>query len=131
VATFDQRQQVVITQYNIAQGISEEQYRRLAEELGVTQAALTSFLKILEQQLGPPEDLDHTLRQIATSYKDLQAELQSFLSDDPAVVALTSGPKLAKLPRGAISFQLLVFSIILLLLLSDIQCSMEQRRATA
>jgi hypothetical protein len=39
------------------------------------------------------------------------------------------GPKLAKLPQGAISFQLLVFSIILLLLLSGMQCSMEQRRA--
>ena len=54
----------------------------------MTHSALRSFFKILEQQQVPLEDLDHTLRQIATSYKDLQAELQSFTSDDPAVVAL-------------------------------------------
>ncbi len=32
------------------QGISEEKYDRLTEELGVTHAALKSFFKILEQQ---------------------------------------------------------------------------------
>jgi tetratricopeptide (TPR) repeat protein len=90
MATFDQRNQVVGTQYNISQGISEDQYRRLTEELGVTRAALTSFFKMLEQQQVPPEDLDHTLRQIATSYKDLQIKLQSFISDNPAIVALKS-----------------------------------------
>jgi tetratricopeptide (TPR) repeat protein len=95
MALYDQRDQVVGTQYNaardihISQGIPEEQYRRLTEELGVTRAALTSFFNILEQHQVPPEDLDHTLRQIAASYKDLHAKLQRFTSDDPAVVALT------------------------------------------
>jgi tetratricopeptide (TPR) repeat protein len=54
----------------------------------VTRSALSNFFKILEQQQVPPEDLDHTLRQIATAYKELHARLQSFTSDDPAVLAL-------------------------------------------
>jgi tetratricopeptide (TPR) repeat protein len=70
------------------QGVSAEEHRRLAGELGVTQSALTSFFKILEQQQVAPEDLDHTLRQIATSYKDLHVRLQHFTSDDPTVLAL-------------------------------------------
>jgi hypothetical protein len=74
MALFDQWGQRVTYQYNAAgdinfQGISEEKYQRLTEELGVTRSALKSFFKILEQQQVPPEDLDHTLRQIATSYK--------------------------------------------------------------
>jgi tetratricopeptide (TPR) repeat protein len=95
MAIFDQRgQQVGGPQYNaagdinITQGLSPEQFQRLAGELAVTESALTSFFKILEQQQVAPEDLDHTLRQIATSYKDLQAKLQRFTSDDPAVMAL-------------------------------------------
>ena len=93
MATYDQRYQHVTHQYNAEhittiQGISEERHERLAEELGVTRSALRSFFKILEQQQVPPEDLDHTLRQIATSYKDLHAKLQRFTSDDPAVMAL-------------------------------------------
>src|SRR5262249_19701324 len=51
---------IVITQ---TQGISAEQLQRLAEELGVTKAALTSFFKILEQQNVPLEDLDAKLRE--------------------------------------------------------------------
>ena len=93
MAMFDLRGQHVTHQYNAEhittiQGVSEEQYQRLAEELGVTRSALRSFFKILEQQQVPSEDLDHTLRQIATSYKDLHARLQRFTSDDPAVLAL-------------------------------------------
>jgi tetratricopeptide (TPR) repeat protein len=88
MAAYDQRHQVVTTQFNIAQGISEKQYQRLAEELGVRRSALRSFFKILKQQRVPLEDLDHTLRQIAASYKDLHAKLQRFTSDDSAVTAL-------------------------------------------
>jgi tetratricopeptide (TPR) repeat protein len=54
----------------------------------VTRSALTSFFNVLEQQQVPPEDLNHTLRQIATSYKDLHAKLQRFTPDDPVVMAL-------------------------------------------
>jgi tetratricopeptide (TPR) repeat protein len=93
MATFDQRDQHVTTQYNAEhittiQGISEERHERLAAELGVTRSALTSFFKILEQQQVPPEDLDSTLRRIATSYQELQAKLQRLTSDDPVVTAL-------------------------------------------
>ena len=69
-------------------GIPSEQLQLLAEELGVTKAALTSFFKILEQQRVPPEDLDSKLREVAAAYKRLQAQLQQFLSEDPAVMAL-------------------------------------------
>jgi hypothetical protein len=93
MATYDQRNQHVTHQYNAEhittiQGISEERHERLAEEFGVTRSALTSFFNILEQQQVPPEDLDHTLRQIAMSYKDLHAKLQRFTTDDPVVMAL-------------------------------------------
>ena len=70
------------------EGISSEQFQSLAEELGVTKAALTSFFKILEQQRVPPEDLDSKLREVAAAYKRLQAQLQQFLSEDPTVMAL-------------------------------------------
>ena len=70
------------------EGIASEQFQHLAEELGVTKAALTSFFKILEQQRVPPEDLDSKLREGAAAYKRLQAQLQQFLSEDSTVVAL-------------------------------------------
>jgi hypothetical protein len=70
------------------QGISVEEHERLSRQLGVTESALTSFFKILEQQQVPSEDLDRTLRDIAKRYKDLQEQLRTFTSDDPAVVAL-------------------------------------------
>jgi hypothetical protein len=69
-------------------GIPPEEYARKAVELGVTQFALESFFKILEQKRVPPEDLDSKLREVAASYKRLQAQLQQFLSEDPAVMAL-------------------------------------------
>src|SRR5882724_3655573 len=70
------------------QGISGEEHTRLAKELGVTQSALESFFKILQQKHVPPEDLDSKLREVAASYKRLQAQLQQFLSEDPTVTAL-------------------------------------------
>ena len=73
---------------NIHQGISGEEHTHLAKELGVTQSALTSFFKILEQKHVPPEDLDSTMRKIAASYKELHARLQHFTSEDPEVMGL-------------------------------------------
>ena len=58
------------------------------KKLGVTEAALSSFFKILERRQVPPEDLDSTLREIAKRYRDLEQRLASFTSDDPEVVAL-------------------------------------------
>jgi tetratricopeptide (TPR) repeat protein len=69
-------------------GISAEEHTRLSQELGVTNSALKSFFKVLEQQHVPREDLDSTLRDIAKRYQELQDKLRTFTSDDPAVVAL-------------------------------------------
>jgi hypothetical protein len=61
MAIFDQRGQQITYQYNaagninITQGLSPEQFQRLAGELAVTESALTSFFKILEQHQVPPE----------------------------------------------------------------------------
>jgi tetratricopeptide (TPR) repeat protein len=76
---------IVIT--NI-QGINPAEHQKLAKQLGVTEAALGNFFKILEQKEVPPEDLDSTLRTIAERYKDLQKKLGEVSSDDAAVVEL-------------------------------------------
>ena len=76
---------LAITQY---QGIPAEQFQRLSAELGVTQAALTSFFKILEQQHIPPEDLDAKLREIATHYQALLERVRTLSADDPAIAQL-------------------------------------------
>jgi hypothetical protein len=65
--------------------ISVEKYDRLREELGVTDSALKSFFKILEQQQVPRQDLDSTLREIAKRYTELQEKLHTFTSNDPAI----------------------------------------------
>lgn len=70
------------------EGISEDRFQALSEELGVTKAALKSFFKLLKEKQVPPEDLDETLRQIAHRYKDLEAKLRHFTSKDPEVTAL-------------------------------------------
>ncbi len=70
------------------QGISEEKFQRLAEELGVRKQALEKFFEILEQAQVASGDLDHTLREIAKRYKDLQTKLDSFSPDDPEVATL-------------------------------------------
>jgi tetratricopeptide (TPR) repeat protein len=61
---------------------------QLAKELGVTEAALNTFFKTLEEKQVPPEDLDHTLREIAQRHIELKKELEAFRSDDPAIVEL-------------------------------------------
>ena len=53
---------------------------------------LKSFFKILQQQHVPPEDLDSTLRKIAASYRQLQAQ-PSFTSEDPEVMGLRQQAK--------------------------------------
>ena len=69
-------------------GIDLKEHRAIAKQLGVTEAALNSFFKILEQQAVPPEDLDNTLHTIAERYKDLDEKLKTFTSDDPIVQSL-------------------------------------------
>jgi tetratricopeptide (TPR) repeat protein len=84
-------------------GIPVDEFRKLAEELGVTKhaleeyskkvdvtgSALKSFFKILEKQNVPPEDLDSTLSQIAERYKELQKKLvSSVIIENPEIKAL-------------------------------------------
>jgi hypothetical protein len=70
------------------QGIDPEVSGALSKQYGVTESALKSFFKILEQKDVPLEDLDSKLREIAASYKQLQAQLQRLLPEDPAVMGL-------------------------------------------
>lgn len=70
------------------EGISEERFQSLSEELGVTRAALKSFFKILKEKQVPREDLDSTLHQIANRHKDIEAQLRHFASEDPEVATL-------------------------------------------
>ena len=71
-----------------ARGISPEDFRKVSAELGVTQAALASFFKVLEKQKVAPEDLESTLRDFAKRYKQLEQDLKRYTSDDPEVAAL-------------------------------------------
>ncbi len=75
------------------QGVSAERFVTLAKELGVTQAALKSFFKILEQHLVPPEDLDSKLREIAKSYNNLQDKLSRLGQADSKIIQLKGEAK--------------------------------------
>jgi len=72
-----------MTVYNNHYGISEEAFAKKAVNLGVTDAALANFFKILEQNKVAPADLDEKLYETAKSYKKL---LES--SDVPSVNTL-------------------------------------------
>jgi tetratricopeptide (TPR) repeat protein len=54
-------------------GVPYEAYGALAGKLAVTEAALASFFKILEEQQVPLHDLDSKLREIAAQHKELLA----------------------------------------------------------
>ena len=66
---------------------SADKIERLSGELGVTEAAVANFFRILGTQRVPLEELDATLREIANRHKTLLAALAAFRSDDPAVLA--------------------------------------------
>jgi hypothetical protein len=68
--------------------VSEERFQRLAEELGVTRAALKNFFHILEQREVPPDELDSQLRAIAKRYHELLEKWKILSTDDPTIVAL-------------------------------------------
>jgi len=56
-------------------GVPYEAYGALAGKLAVTEAALASFFKILEEQQVPLHDLDSKLREIAAQHKELLARV--------------------------------------------------------
>jgi len=74
-------------------GISSSEFRALSKELDVTEAALKSFFKILEQKQVPPKDLDSTLREIAKRYKELLVKVDTLKSNDKAVQSLVAKAK--------------------------------------
>jgi tetratricopeptide (TPR) repeat protein len=76
-------------------GIPPEIHQALAKQLGLTEAALTSFFQILEREQVPPEELDSKLREIAKLQKELERKLSTFTSEDPAVVALKEDARVA------------------------------------
>ena len=69
-------------------GVPPEDFQRVSAKLGITEAALASFFKVLEKQKVAPEDLDSTLREFAKRYKQLEEDLKRYTSDDPEVAAL-------------------------------------------
>jgi len=62
----------------IIYGIQPEKYANLANEYGVTKAAIKCFFKIMDKKHVSPEDLDNTFRQIAKRHKALQERLKQF-----------------------------------------------------
>ncbi len=69
-------------------GIPPELFAQYVAELGVTDSALASFFKILEQAQVAPNDLDSKLREIAFRHKELLLRFEAVKSDDPQVRAL-------------------------------------------
>ncbi len=66
-------------------GVPPEIFAKYVEELGVTDSALASFFKILEEQQVARGDLDSKLREIGFRYKELILRFESVQSDDPEV----------------------------------------------
>jgi tetratricopeptide (TPR) repeat protein len=69
-------------------GIPPALFAEYASKLAVTDSALASFFKILEEQQVPPGDLDSKLREIATQYKELLARVGD---DQAAKQAIEAG----------------------------------------
>ncbi|CAK8723501.1 MAG: Tetratricopeptide repeat-containing protein [Candidatus Electronema aureum] len=76
-------------------GIQPEVFAQYVRELGVTDSALASFFKILEEQQVSRGDLDSKLREIAFRYKELLLRFEAVTSDDPQVKALKEQAKQA------------------------------------
>ncbi len=77
------------------EGIPAEQFQHLAEELGVTKAALTSFFKILEQKRVPLEDLDAKLREIAMHYTTVLERVRTLSANDPHIAQVRDAAETA------------------------------------
>ncbi len=73
----------------IYSGIPPEAYQEVVAELGVTKAAVKTFLKQMGEGNVPPEEYDQKLRETAKRYKELQVQLQQHNTDDDRhVIAL-------------------------------------------
>ncbi len=69
-------------------GIPPALFAEYAGKLAVTDSALASFFKILEEQQVPRSDLDSKLREIAATHKELLLRMETVQSTDPQVVRL-------------------------------------------
>ncbi len=74
-------------------GVPPELFAQYVNELGVTDSALASFFKILEEQQVARGDLDSKLREIGFRYKELILRFESVQSDDPEVCSLKEQAK--------------------------------------
>ena len=63
-------------------------YDQISRELGVTNAALTTFLRILGERNVPIEDLDAKLREIAARHLALLKQAEASTTDDPHVAEI-------------------------------------------
>ncbi|MGX9726180.1 MAG: tetratricopeptide repeat protein [Candidatus Electronema sp. VV] len=73
---------------SVSYGISPALFAEYAGKLAVTDSALVSFFKILEEQQVPHSDLDSKLREIAGQYKELLARVGD---DQAAKQAIEAG----------------------------------------
>ncbi|XCN74351.1 MAG: hypothetical protein Q3M24_06290 [Candidatus Electrothrix aestuarii] len=80
--------------YNTS-GIDPKLFAHYAGELAVTDAALTNFFRILDEQQVPRNDLDAKLREIAAAHKKLLAQVEAIQSKDPEVLRLKDEAKRA------------------------------------
>jgi len=69
-------------------GIPPELFAQYVSELAVTDTALTSFFKILQEPQVPLGDLDSKLREFARQYQEFKLRLQVTSADDPEVKVL-------------------------------------------
>lgn len=66
-------------------GIPPELFAQYVSELGVTDSALASFFRILEEQQVARGELDARLREIAMRHVELLQRFEAVQSDDPEV----------------------------------------------
>ncbi|WYD80677.1 MAG: hypothetical protein V8K32_15350 [Candidatus Electrothrix gigas] len=93
-ATVAGRDAAVSYNYN-TNGVDPKLFAHYAGELAVTDAALTNFFRILEEQQVPRNDLDAKLREIAAAHKELLAQVEAIQSKDPEVLRLKDEAKQA------------------------------------
>ncbi|WP_417909736.1 tetratricopeptide repeat protein [Candidatus Electronema sp. PJ] len=76
-------------------GIPPALFAEYAGKLAVTDSALASFFRILDQEKVPAGDLDSKLREIAATHKELLLRLEAVQSTDPEVVRLKQAARQA------------------------------------
>jgi hypothetical protein len=88
-----------IVNYNT--GVTPDAFARYAGELAVTDAALSSFFKLLEEQQVPRSDLDSKLRDIAKRYKELLKSMKTEHIEDQQMLQVKQETQRAIEDRSA------------------------------